>query len=81
MIDDPNEELRNHLLAAIASKKRNEVEKAVNDFEIKADKSKILPDDKQLLDRIKKLLQKPKTFGGRRIFYLKICLWIILLIL
>ena len=55
IIDDPNSDLRNNLIKAMTSQNPQEVEKAANEFEAKADKTKLLPEDKELLESAKNL--------------------------
>ncbi len=53
---DPNEPLRQNLLAALRTKKKLEIEKAVNSFESQADPKLETEADKEMLGRIKKLI-------------------------
>ena len=53
---DPNEPLRQNLMAALQTKKKTEIEKAVNSLESQADPKFLTDDDKEMLARIKKLI-------------------------
>ena len=49
---------------AISSKNKDEIAKAAKDFETKGDQKKMLPEDREMLERIKKALESSQTQEG-----------------
>ncbi len=56
MLGDPNEPLRENLIAALKTKKKADIEKAVKNFENQADPNFVKKEDKDLIGRIKRLI-------------------------
>ncbi len=60
---DVNEELRAKVLKALSTKNLPEVDEAVKEFESKADPSTISQQDKELMEKIKNMLNQCKIYN------------------
>ena len=58
-----NEELRAKVLKALSTKNLPELAEAVKEFDSKADPSTISPQDKELMEKIKNMLNQCKIYN------------------